>query len=569
MSLRASALLIAAFCAAMQWLVLPPDGFVTGDQGSKFLQARAFADQGPLNPSIEVMSRDIDPDYQRQEPKLKNRRGRLVSEFLWLLPLLSAPFLRVLGMRGLYVIPAMAVLLVFWAAMTLGRSAHDPRGMASAWLVTLGTPLLLFGLELWEHAPAAACVMVAAVLLAPPRTSRASFIGAGVAIAFGVLFREEVAPALPALLLARAACLKRGAFADLFRAGTWTSVGAVAIFLASVPMNLAIYGAPLPMHVTQDAWEVARNTPYLQVRRDVIADLLLPVSHQAVFVIALVAGGACSLTAWRRRRLGTSNADAAGRRLLMALHVATGVVITIAVVLPLWRLASGVTPQTAYRFSSAAHTWTFALALWYWPWAAAADGRVPARYLAGSAAMLFFGAAMIVPTSGGSQWSPRFMFACATLLAVPAAHVLRGTAGSVRMAAGGVILGSVIMHATGVAFLTSAKSHYSGMTHWLASRTAPGDVLISNVFWFPEVTATLATSRRFLFSWSESDVPAMAAMAVRRGTPRFSLVTSVPITGYDAPLTIDVPGSTCRFTRGQQVALDRHGLTLSRYGCAE
>ena len=92
MSLRASALLIAAFCAAMQWLVLPPDGFVTGDQGSKFLQARAFADQGPLNPSIEVMSRDIDPEYRRQEPKLKNRRGRLVSEFLWLLPLLTAPF---------------------------------------------------------------------------------------------------------------------------------------------------------------------------------------------------------------------------------------------------------------------------------------------------------------------------------------------------------------------------------------------------------------------------------------------------------------------------------------------
>ena len=117
------------------------------------------------------------------------------------------------------------------------------------------------------------------VLLAPARASRAGFTGAGVAIAFGVLFREEVAAALPALLLARAACRSVSAFADLLRAGrSGASWAAVAIFLASVPMNLVIYGAPLPMHVTQDAWEVARNTPYLQVRRDVIVDLLLPVS---------------------------------------------------------------------------------------------------------------------------------------------------------------------------------------------------------------------------------------------------------------------------------------------------
>jgi len=117
-------LLIAAFFVAMQ-LALPSDGFVTGDQGSKFVQARAFADHGPLNPSIDVLARDIDPEYRRQEPNLKNRRGRLVSEFLWLLPLLTAPFLWLVGQHGLYIVPA--------------------------WIVILVTPLAAYGLELWDR----------------------------------------------------------------------------------------------------------------------------------------------------------------------------------------------------------------------------------------------------------------------------------------------------------------------------------------------------------------------------------------------------------------------------------
>src|SRR5215471_2711511 len=116
MSARGSAILIACFFAAMQLFALPPDGFATGDQGSKYLQTRAFAASGPFNPDIAIEARDIDPSVRRQEPKLKLRRGRVVSEFMWLLPLLSAPFLRLLGMRGLYVVPALAAIVVFLAA---------------------------------------------------------------------------------------------------------------------------------------------------------------------------------------------------------------------------------------------------------------------------------------------------------------------------------------------------------------------------------------------------------------------------------------------------------------------
>ena len=107
---------LTLFFAGMQLFVLPPRGWVTGDQGSKFLQTRAFAANGPFDPGIDVLSRDLDPDYRYQEPKMKNRRGRLVSEFLWLLPLIAAPFYLIFGLRGLYVVPAVAVIVIAMAA---------------------------------------------------------------------------------------------------------------------------------------------------------------------------------------------------------------------------------------------------------------------------------------------------------------------------------------------------------------------------------------------------------------------------------------------------------------------
>src|SRR6516165_9563181 len=172
MSSRGSLIVIALFFGALQVLVLPSDGFVTGDQGSKFLQARAFAENGPLNPSIDVQLRDIDPQYLRQEPKLKERRGRLVSEFLWLLPLVSAPFVRILGMRGLYVVPTLSVVAIFLAASALGRRIGDDRGEGGD-------------------------------------EGSLKFAAGGAAIAIGTLFREEAIVALPALLAARSTGMNR------------------------------------------------------------------------------------------------------------------------------------------------------------------------------------------------------------------------------------------------------------------------------------------------------------------------------------------------------------------------
>lgn len=579
MSLRGSVILIALFYAAAQLLVLPAHGWVTGDQGSKYLQARAFAEHGPLQPAIDVRARDIDPEYRRQEPKLKNRRGRLVSEFLWLLPLVTAPFVRVLGLRGLYVVPALSVIAIFLAVAALGRRIGDRRDLRIAWIVLLVTPVAVYGLELWEHAPAVACVMAAAVLVYPDGTTgrrmTLRFVAAGAAIAAGALFREEVIAALAALPIARAVAMPRDRVRASIAAGFWTAIGASIVFAAAVPVNQMIYGSALPMHMTQDAWEVATATPYMDIRRDVVVQLLLPQSHVALFLVSAIAGLAASLTqAWRNRGRTTRLDDPASRALAAILHAAAIVILAIDVALPMWRLAHGVRPYYAYRVTSAAHTWPFLLAMLYWPWIATGPQRTAARFLIAAGLLFVVGTILIVPAPGGSQWSPRFLLAAAPLLAIVAAAVAlpaadvasrlpRGTAWMVRV----ILVASLLMQLTGLYWAQRAKARTARLTSWVASRTAPGDVLISNVFWFPEVTATLAPSRRMLFSWQSADVPAMAAMAVAHGFRRFGVVTSLPLTGYEAPPTLDVPGAPCRFVRGQTIGLDELGLLLSRYAC--
>jgi len=575
-------LVLALFFIVLQARVLPPDGFVTGDQGSKFLQARAFADHGPLDPGIEVRARDIDPDYRHQEPKLKNRRGRLVSEFLWLLPLTTAPFVALFGLRGLYVVPALSALVVFLAASALGRRFGDTRGVWTGCVAVIATPIVVYGLELWEHAPAAACVMVAAVWLAPPpygeqfasRRGRGAARGhllrrasAGAAIAIGALFREEVVMAFPALLAARAVTLPRERMRDLVVTSSAAAIGAGVVFAVTIPINLLIYGAPLPMHVTQDAWNVAISTPYSQVRRDVVVDLLLPYAWTATFVIAAALGaGAAWMRARTHRDSSTSPSD---RVLLFIVHAAVVVMLIVGVALPIWRLVQGVRPHEAYRVTSAAHTWPFVLALLYWPWIREESTRAIARYLVVGALLLFIGAALVIPTSGGSQWSPRFLIAVAPLLAVVAAAVASSVRGrpAISWMARVVIAGSILMQVTGVLYVQRTKARHARITHALAERTLPDEVIISDVFWVPQIAATLAADRRLLFAWSRAEIASNATLAANHGLRRVAVVTLPEVTGYDAPETLLASNGSCRFRRREHASLGELGLMLSRYVC--
>lgn len=198
------------------------------------------------------------------------------------------------------------------------------------------------------------------------------------------------------------------------------------------------------------------------------------------------------------------------------------------------------------------------------------------RFLVASGLLLIIGTFVVAPTDGGSQWSPRFFLAAAPLLASAAgAALVRPTraieanflASTYRPAAAVVFLASMLMQATGAGWVKLGKTHTARLTAWMASETAPGDVLISNVYWVPEVTATLAPTRRMLFSWKPGQMPAMAERAALHGFRAFRMITSKQLTGYEAPAVLDLPGAPCRYVRNQPMALA--DLQISLYSCAQ
>jgi hypothetical protein len=300
--------------------------------------------------------------------------------------------------------------------------------------------------------------------------------------------------------------------------------------------------------------------PYLQVRRDIIWAVMLPANGIAVYVAAVAVGlAAAVLQWWRQRRNLASPRDATGRALLGVVHAAAGVMVALAAVLPLWRMVVVGAPGDPYRITSAAHTWIFAIALLYWPWIADAVDRRAARYLLISGLLIVAMTYVLVPTDGGSQWSPRFFLAAAPLLALVAGAAL------IRVpAAALILLASMAIQVTGAGWVKHSKTFHSQLTAWVAGTTAPGDVLISDVYWFPELTASLAPTRRMLFSWRPGEMPAMAAVAVKAGYRHFRFVTSPQLTGFEPPQVIQRPEASCRLVE----SVERPPLLVSGYSCA-
>jgi hypothetical protein len=566
-----SAAAIALFFVFLHTAILSPDGFFSGDQGAKYLQALAFAEH-PLNPGVDVRSRDVDPEFHYQI--LANRQGRLVATFSWLLPILTAPFLRLLGTRGVYVVPVLSAVAIFLSAAALGRRLGVGTGLWSAWVVVLAAPVLVYGAELWEHAPAAACVMIAALLFAPDRSDRRRFVAAGACLAVGALFREEAIVALPAFVLARAMSA-RGTlrWKEAIGAGLLATLGVAAVFIATVPLNLFVYGSVLPLHVTS---EIAKTGSYADMRLTILKFLMLPYSFVPAFVVALAVLVACAgARAWHRHGVPPTFPRLDGG-LLVATVLAVAALLTIGVLIPVWRMTVGGLPAFwSYRVESIAHTWLFCLALPFLGWLGHDDVRADvARFIAIGAVLLMIGTLAIIPSPGGAQWSPRYLFVVAPLLAVlssaPARQVSGLSAGyrAVVLWTARTALGcSFVAQAWGVYYLADAKARNARITEQLAFLASPQEVVITNVPWFPQVTATLLPTYRVLLAFAPAQVAEIAELAAARGYASIAFVGCTPETGYIAPSDIFASKSRCRYERVNRLPIGERVLTFDRYSC--
>jgi len=243
---------------------LPPRTFFVGDPGVKLIAAQN---------AVRHPSHPLDIDL----PQIAGRPAPFVDRFFRvhgdhahakmpeLFPLLTAPLLAWFPVRGPYVLPALGLLLALAAIAALGAALDPRRSPALLMLVAmLATPLLFYGLEFWEHAPAVAAAAAATWLLARPGRTDRDLAVAGLLFGVSILLRPEAACYAAACVIAIRLLPHPAGVRDLAIAIT-----AAAITMAPLTFVSSLHGGTwLGDHVSANMSHI--TSQWLQTRAAVV-----------------------------------------------------------------------------------------------------------------------------------------------------------------------------------------------------------------------------------------------------------------------------------------------------------
>ena len=441
---------VAAAIAAIALIALganlPPHGFYSGDSGVKLIaaiNARAHPAR-PLDIDLPTIAGRPAPYLDRFFELHGDHAHALQSSVF---PLLTAPFLALAGLRGAYVLPALAFIALPPLLLLIGR-AHMPT--VPPWLIALvavaANPVFFYALELWEHVPAIAS-LAAATAFAGSRP-----LLAGLAAGAAILLRPEAAWFAAGLVVLTTNW-------RAYVAGIAAAVTPFAIY------NFAHSGNVLGAHVAANLAPLADHWLFARLERTAL--WLIPSSPMAL------AGFAVIVVSHVVRLAGVSVRKAQAIALIGALVVAYAAVDQQINRESLWR------------------AWPLATLL--------IVPDVTARNRLWMPGLVSIGAVILLSThNGGAQWGPRFL-----LIASPALIVLACAAAyraaqrdgewfRARLALVSLLLFSAVF-TTREAYreLRGTKQLYARINDATIAGVPPGAYVVSRVWWFDQVTASL------------------------------------------------------------------------------
>lgn len=259
---------------------LPPETFFVGDPGVKLVAARAAIEHPstPFDVSLPEIGRQpvpfVDPFFV-----IHGDHAHAVTSEAF--PVLSAPFIALFGIRGAYVLPALGFLLAVWSCAQLAAAIGSPSSTATVMLTAaLGTPLLFYGLEFWEHAPAVALAAIAATLLL--KNSRVFL--AGLLFGISILLRPEALWFFLAVVVSSR---------FLTTPPRWSVIGVAAagMALAVAPLwmySLLHFGTMAPPHMETQAELL--TVAWLNTRATIVAAWFAPEALRATPLWGVVLG---------------------------------------------------------------------------------------------------------------------------------------------------------------------------------------------------------------------------------------------------------------------------------------
>ena len=522
LSHRTQLIVVTAVAAAgIGWLAasLPPEGFYSGDSGLKLIAARSAIDhpRRPVELDLPISGGKPMP-YVDPMVELHEGHGDVLQSPLF--PVISAPVIAVFGLRGAYVLPAIAFVALLPLLDVIRRHATPDSSFALlAWIGIAANPLFFYSLEFWEHSVAVAFIAasVAAAFiggrltpgtgedhrwgpaLAGP-TAAWWLVGSGALAGFAALLRPEAVWFVVGLGLIVGVSNDA---ARTFQVREQTIAFGCGVATAIIPFaiaNLVHTGTLLGPHASANLDPLTHG--YLAARWQRLDAWLWPHSLLAFAGLLLVAA------AWLG---GLFEVDLRVRQL-----VALAGAVTIAAA-----AAERLLPRDSF--------WQgFPLSLL---------ALVPTAPLPSSARRLYVialvtlvGIVLTATHDGGAQWGARLLLVSAPPLMVLAARGATQAVGVGRWRVARVALVLLTLIA-GLATsrsayqeLRSTKREYARLVQTTASLTAPGDIIVTNVWWFDQIAASLYGSRVFLYTADRASATSALADLSTTNVHRLALV---------------------------------------------
>jgi hypothetical protein len=460
---------VAVTAIGLVWLSagVRPDAFFSGDSGLKLIAALgAIAHpKRPLEIDLpQIGGRPV--PYVEHMVSVHGDHGHVLQSPLF--PVLSAPFIHLFGPRGAYLIPLLSFLVLVPLLDAIRRRATPETSFAVfAWIAVAANPVLFYALEYWEHAPAIALMAASIAAALADRSAQASApawtLVSGALGGCSILLRPEAAWSVAAMLL-------------IVERRQWIAFAAAALAVL-VPFgvaNLLHSGTVLGPHASQSLAPL--QSEWLSARWSRIHAWLWPTTLSSGVGLLLVAA------AWLLRVIEVDF------RIRQLVGLSGAAIVSLA----------------------AAERWLSRESLWQ-AFPVALLALVPThstplvRRLYAIALMTSVAVTLTATHDGGAQWGPRFLLISAPLLILLAARGATDAAGPgrarlLRVAlVTFVLVAGIVTQRSSYLELRGAKRLYGQIVSATSTLTREGDIILTNVWWFDQVNASLYGHRVFLY----------------------------------------------------------------------
>ena len=540
--------LVAAY--GLLSLLNDPRGTLGTDTGGKLATLVAMDRNGTVDPDVGYWAEDLDPRGDLHPLYYTDHVGdRWVN--LTTLPMVVAakPLYALGGPRAVLLLPMLGAAFAALAARALARRVGGGDGWWAFWTVGLASPLAIYALDFWEHAPGVALVLWGGVFLYDVVDRRAGWRGAlvsGACFGAAATMRTEalvfaaVAAAVAGVLLLRRAWRDRSpAPGVLVALGAAWSAGVVALVVSNQVLERALVGGGIRASRAAGTASAAGAGADLRAKEALTTAVGL---NQFVPSIDWVVGGAMvALVMYASWRLTAS--DRSGRLLGGAAFVAAALLYWLKLSDGLG-FVPGVLSASPLAAAGLALGWS---ARRWRPVGVAAGAAVPIVW--------YF------QYSGGAnpQWGARYLLVTGTLLVVGAAVVLAATPGWARWAIVGL---AAVVTLSGVAWLSQRSNAVADAMETL--RVGPDTVLVSReAHLLREGGAFLTPDQRWLTAEDDRELDRAVAIASAVDARHLEVISVV---GRPAPRRL---GGFTRVSRRTMQFLPGLDVTVARYDPSE